>query len=152
MTARMHRRTLLVAAAILTLFMVGQMTLAGNADARRVVLGAHAFAPNGFGFGAAHPKRIFNGGDPNGYVRHVRWSGWGGKVARGRGKGSQFKPSGGYYAKSVRVKLRAANKGRCRPHGPIAYRSLWATMQKYPGGPFMRWFKWSGSKTICRFG
>lgn len=137
-------------AASLALLFAVQLSFAGNSDARRVVLGAHKFmGQSGQGWGAAHPKTIFNGGDPNGLVQHIHWKNWGSKVSVGRGKGSQFKPGGGYYAHRVVVKLRAYNKGRCRKHGPIAYTVLKANFQKYPGGPFGRWFKWSGARTIC---
>ncbi|MGK2956103.1 MAG: hypothetical protein ACSLFI_10595 [Solirubrobacterales bacterium] len=150
MATRTFQRALLVFAASLTLLFAAQMSFASDSDARRVVLGAHKFmGPYGKGWGAAHPKTIYNGGVSSGLVRSISWKNWGGTVAVGRGKGSQYKPGGGYYAHRVVVKFRAYNKGRCRKHGPIAYRVLEANFQKYPGGPFGDWFLWSGSWSIC---
>jgi hypothetical protein len=125
---------------------------AAAGSSRRVVLGAASYAgPNGAGWGKPHPKRIYNGGDPSGLIRHVHWISWGGAVARGHGRHAIFKPHGGYYRKLVRIQLRAYDLGRCTRHGPLAYRRLSFREPSRPGGPVGRWHWWSGSKTICRF-
>jgi hypothetical protein len=122
-----------------------------TASARgRIVLGDHAFAPSGGGFGTAHPRSIFNGGDPSGLIERIHWHHWGNKTATGVGLTAIFKPRGGYYPKLVHARLRATRLGRCRAHGPRAYRRLWVREPRRPGGRYGRWFLWSGSKTICR--
>lgn len=119
--------------------------------ARPPVLGAKAFAPNGFGFGTVKPKSISNGGDLSGLVVKIRWRGWGGEAARGRGLGNQFRPGGGYFRKRVKVRFRATRLGKCGHSGPLAYRVLMTRMQTRPGGEFGNWFPWSGRRTVCRW-
>ena len=116
------------------------------------VLGSARFWPGHYdkGFGQAHPKTIFNGGDPSGLVTHIRWQHWGAKRAIGWGKTSIFKPHGGYYPQPVRAELRVSRLGRCTKHGPSAYRHLEAREPAKPGGKLGKWFSWSGAKTICR--
>jgi hypothetical protein len=126
---------------------------AAAGSSQRVVLGARSYAgPNGAGWGKPHPKRIYNGGDASGLIRHVRWVSWGGAVARGSGLNAIFKPHGGYYRKLVRIQLRASDLSRCRRRGPLAYRRLSFREPSRPGGPVGHWRLWSGSRTICRFG
>jgi hypothetical protein len=60
-----------------------------------VALGSAGFAPNGAGFGTAHPQEIFNGGDPSGLVTKIRWKHWGAGAAVGSGLNAIFKPGGG---------------------------------------------------------
>jgi len=68
-----------------------------------VALGSSAFAkPDGEGWGAARPPRIYNGGDPSGPVAEIQWTSWGANVAIGYGLGSIFKPGGGYSADRYR--------------------------------------------------
>jgi hypothetical protein len=125
--------------------------LAALAGARQPVLGARAFAtPGGKGWGRFKPKTIFNGGDPSGLVSGIRWSHWGKRIARGRGRTSIFKPRGGYYPQLVPVELKASNLGRCHPGGPLAYRHLSVREPSKPGGRFGRWFAWSGAHTLCK--
>lgn len=138
--------------------LVGAFTLiqcgisVAQSDARRVVLGAHKFAPNGWGFGAVRPKEIFNGGAPSGAVRNLRWTNWGKQVTKARGLGAGYKPSGGYYAKPIKVRLRADRIRRCRPRGPLAYTRLLVKIEEKPGsGDFTDWFRWAGAKTICSY-
>ena len=50
--------------------------------------------PYGIGWATAHPKEIFNGGDPSGDVRSIHWSHWGAATATGHGLGAGFKPQG----------------------------------------------------------
>lgn len=120
--------------------------------AAAVVLGARAFAPHGRGFGTAHPALIDNGGDASGVVTAIHWQRWGRPSAAGHGLNTMFKPGGGYYRKPVRIELRAYDLGRCTRRGPLAYRMLMARLPVRPGGPEGRWFRWAGSRTICRFG
>jgi hypothetical protein len=128
--------------------------VAGTAGAKmegQVVLGSADFAPNGHGFGTAHPSRIYNGGDSNGLVRKIHWQDWGEARALGEGRGYQFKPQGGYYRHTVTVQLRASHIGHCSGDSGGAYTKLKARMQKKPGGRFSRWFAWGGSSSICSF-
>lgn len=117
----------------------------------RTVLGAHAFAPNGRGFGRARPRIIFNGGDPSGYVDHIHWHSWGHRVAKARGLNAIFRPGGGYYSRRVWIKLRASHLGRCHPGGPRAYRHLSYRAPSRPGGRLGRWHTWSGQPSLCHW-
>jgi hypothetical protein len=112
-----------------------------------VVLGAPAFAPNGTGWGKAHPSEIFNGGDPSGLVTDIHWRTWGGPTAIGFGRNAIFKPGGGYYRKQVRIKLRAESLGNCG--GRRAYTRLSVRVPARPGGPLRPWRSWAGAGTIC---
>ncbi|MBS1892177.1 MAG: hypothetical protein JST59_12850 [Actinobacteria bacterium] len=124
--------------------------LAGSAGAAAdPVLGAKAFAaPYGKGFGTAEPKEIFNGGDPSGSVRDIKWTGWGNPSAIGYGLNPIFKPHGGYYRKPARIELRATALGKCGKQA--AYTKLEVRVPKKPGGKLGKWFSWSGAKTICK--
>ena len=63
---------------------------------------AHAFAvvprlagpwgPNQQGYGKAHPSVIFNGGDPTGMIRNIRWKDWGAQQATGTGQAEYVWP------------------------------------------------------------
>ncbi len=125
-------------------------TVAAPAEAAAdPVLGARAFAaPYGKGWGTAEPKEIFNGGDPSGSVRNIRWTGWGNPSAIGYGWNPLFKPHGGYYRKPGRVELRATALGRCGKRR--AYTKLEIRAPKKPGGKLGRWVSWSGAYTICK--
>lgn len=122
-----------------------------DSNARRApVLGQKGhMGPYGKGWGKVRPKRIFNGGVPSGLIQRIRWTGWGGRTAKGTGRGHQYRPDGGYYAKRVAVRLRATRLDRCHRRGPRAYTRLKVRMQKWPGGPFGEWFLWAGDRTIC---
>jgi hypothetical protein len=48
------------------------------------VLG-HSWAPFQTGYGKARPITVYNGGDPTGLVRKIRWSDWGGGMSVGSG-------------------------------------------------------------------
>jgi hypothetical protein len=122
------------------------------AAARQVpVLGSKAFEPghNDRGFGHAHPKRIFNGGDPSGLITHIQWTQWGAATAHGWGKTYIFKPQGGYYPRPVRAELRAGRLGHCSSTSPLAYRHLAVREPSKPGGKLGAWFSWSGRSSIC---
>lgn len=124
--------------------------LAGSAGAAaNPVLGAKAFAaPYGKGFGTAEPKEIFNGGDPSGSVRDIKWTGWGNPSAIGYGLNPIFKPHGGYYRKPARIELRATALGKCGKQA--AYTKLEVRIPKKPGGKLGKWMSWSGAYTICK--
>lgn len=113
------------------------------------VLGAKAYAPNGSGFGTAHPKLFHNGGDPSGLVSHITWKHWGAASAYGTGKNALFRPEGGYYSKLATIKLRAYDLGRCPGSQRRAYRRLKYRVPQKPGGKLGPWRSWSGAKTIC---
>lgn len=114
------------------------------------VLGKKGLVPYGIGWGTAHPKEIFNGGDPSGDVWSVRWSHWGAATATGHGLGNGFKPQGGYYARPVKTVFKASGLGRCTGHGPRAYRTLWFKQQVKPGSArYTKWYWWSGLRSIC---
>jgi hypothetical protein len=116
------------------------------------VLGSAVYAGRyGVGWGKPHPSEIFNGGDPSGLVRNIRWTGWGGTAATGQGLNAIFKPTGGYYGKLATIQLRANDLGRCTSNGPLAYRRLFVRVPSRPGGPLGRWLPWGGSKTLCKF-
>ena len=143
--------TVIAAGAIFLLLAVPPMAPAASRAGGRVVLGSKNYLPYGEGWGSVRPHRISNGGDLSGLITHVHWRSWGGKVARGRGLNSIFKPRGGYYNHPVYIKLKATNKGRCTAGGPVAYRRLLFRSPKKPGGHLGPWRLWSGQHTICKF-
>lgn len=134
---------------LMVVFVLGVSAPEADAGKRVPLLGSRSFAPNGFGFGTAHPRRFSNGGAPSGLVENIRWRRWGRKVAIGRGRGHQYRPNGGYYFRRVKVRIRATRLGRCGRSNRPAYTRLWVQMQKRPDGRFGRWFRWSGSGNIC---
>ncbi|MBS1846376.1 MAG: hypothetical protein JST53_18355 [Actinobacteria bacterium] len=142
------RQIRLLFALILATFALG--ALAGSAGAAAIpTLGAKAFAaPYGKGFGTAEPKEIFNGGDPSGSVRDIKWTGWGNPSAIGYGLNPIFKPHGGYYRKPARIELRATALGKCGKQA--AYTKLEVRIPKKPGGKLGKWMSWSGAYTICK--
>ena len=118
---------------------------AGNAP----VLGKKGLMPYGTGWGTAHPREIFNGGAPSGSVSRIRWRHWGAATATGSGRAPTCKPGGGYYAKRVRVQLRATRLARCPGGHRRAYTRLIVREQTKPGGPFGDWFAWT--LDLCDF-
>jgi hypothetical protein len=114
-----------------------------------VVLGKKHLLTDGIGWGTAHPRVIFNGGDPAGQALQLRWRDWGAATAYARGVAPIPRPAGGYYAKRGVIEFRASRLGRCTPHGPRAYTRLQAREAIRPGGPLSRWFAWGGWKNIC---
>jgi hypothetical protein len=116
-----------------------------------ITLGSSAFAkPDGEGWGAARPARIYNGGDPSGLVTEIQWTNLGGTVAIGYGLGSIFKPKGGYYSRPVLVELRAQTLGHCGSQR--AYTQLAIRSPSKPEAGLGSWHLWSEAKTLCRFG
>ncbi len=137
--------------AVLAIVLLGAVSAAAEeiAPAEPIpVLGSKTFAkPFGAGFGTAEPEVIFNGGDPNGEVSKIHWSGWGNPSVLGTGLEPIFKPGGGYYGKPARVELRATKLGKCGPKA--AYTRLEIRVPRHPGGKLGKWMLWSGEKTIC---
>jgi hypothetical protein len=91
--------------------------IASHADHRsRVVLG-NSSGPSQDGYGEAHPRRIFNGGDPSGLVMHVHWKHWGSRRATGWGTGLFVWP-GLAVAEGFRARARvvAFHLGTCEGH------------------------------------
>ena len=118
-------------------------TVAGS-----IVLGGKVYgAPTGQGWGTAHPRFIYNGGDASGSITNVHWSSWGGAVAHGRGRHPIFKPHGGYYRRPVVALLKAIDIGPCE--GRDAYLRLLIREPRRPGGLLGAWRSWSGHQTIC---
>jgi hypothetical protein len=114
------------------------------------VLGSPAhLAPAAHGWGKAHPRHLFNGGDPSGEVSKLSWRHWGGATTTGRGVTWLLRPEGGYYARPGRIVLRAEALGSC-PDGTAAYTRLEFRIAHRPGGPVGdRWHAWGGDGDIC---
>ncbi len=113
------------------------------------VLGAKAFAPEGGGFGKAHPKSIFNGDDQDGYVGSITWTHWGSETADGTGRKPIFKTGGGYYSQMAKAQLRATDLGPCPGSTVMAYRHLDFRVPTRPGGKLGAWKHWAGGHSIC---
>jgi hypothetical protein len=107
------------------------------------VLGSKNLYPGTYdrGWGTAHPRRIYNGGDASGLISHVRWTHWGATRSHAWGKNAIFKPSGGYYAKRVRIEIRALDLGHCHRGSRLAYTRMKEREPKRPGGPLGRWYE-----------
>lgn len=121
-----------------------------------VVLGSKLYAPRGEGFGTVAPATIFNGGVPSGLVTEISWQNWGAPAATGTGLTSVYMPQGGYYPDPGAIQLFASEIAKCRKRNgkrgkQLAYRQLYVSVVEYPGGPFGETFKWSGTRSICRF-
>lgn len=155
------RRRLWRVAAVLTMVCAlafGAVAAGSNAQAQQrvhrvvPVLGSKKFAaPYGSGWGTAHPKSLFNGGDPSGSISSITWHRWGRAKSYGWGKNPIFKPSGGYYPHAVRIQLRAQNLGHCGTHR--AYTHLFVREPSKPGGRLGKWHSWSyNNRTLCKNG
>jgi hypothetical protein len=75
------------------------------------------------GYGHVHPSHIYNGGDPTGEVRNVRWTGWGRKKASGRGNGF-YVPSDRAVYQGYSAPARVVAWGLTRCHGHRAYSKI----------------------------
>jgi hypothetical protein len=115
-----------------------------------IVLGKKHLLSYGIGWGTAHPRVIYNGGDPTGKAWHLTWRNWGAAVAYARGLTWIEPHRRGYHGKGA-IELRASRIGRCTPQGPRAYTYLQARVVVRPGGRLSQWFAWSGWKSICKF-
>ncbi len=114
-----------------------------------IVLGKKHLVTDGFGWGTAHPRAIFNGGDPSGHAWHLTWRNWGTATAYARGLVTLPRPRGNFYPKPARIELRASRVSRCTKHGPRAYTRLSARVPAKPGGRLGKWFSWGGWKSVC---
>jgi hypothetical protein len=114
------------------------------------VLGSpNHLAPAAKGYGKAHPRHIFNGGDPSGEVAKLAWRHWGAPTATGRGVTWLLRPEGGYYARPGRIVLRAEALGTCAD-GTAAYTRLEYRTAHRPGGRVGKhWHPWAGDGDIC---
>jgi hypothetical protein len=143
---------LVLAAVLVPLGLTGPAAGSSPAAAGGVVpvLGTPSYAVDGEGWGTAHPRRIFNGGDPSGLVIRIHWRHWGRARATGVGRTYVFRPGGGYYPGSAKIVLRAKRLGDCGDGVP-AYTRLFFREARRPGGPVVgRWRAWShGSGGIC---
>jgi hypothetical protein len=139
-------RSALAAVVLLLALVLPPASLAGPVP----LLGSSIFyAPHSKGFGTPHPTGISNGGDPSGIVTSITWKSWGGALAIGDGMSYIFRPNGGYYARPVRIELRAQHLGSCHAGGALVYRQLAIREPKKQGGPLGSWFLWSGAKSLC---
>jgi hypothetical protein len=101
----------------------------------------HLMPPPATGWGTAHPRRFYNGGDGASQVIDLRWRSWGAARSEANGKRYWFRPHGGYYRHPVRAEVRASDLGKC--HGEWAYRKLFIRQATKPGAPIMtRWRPW----------
>ena len=83
------------------------------ADDQPVLGSPSHYAPAGQGWGKAHPRHVFNGGDPSGEMAKLEWRHWGEPTARARGVTWLLRPEGGYYGRPGRIVLRAEGLGAC---------------------------------------
>ena len=97
------------------------------------------------GWGKAHPRHVFNGGDPSGEVAKLEWRHWGDATATGRGVTWLLRPEGGYYARPGRIVLRAEGLGACAD-GTAAYTRLEFRIAHRPGGPVGRHWRPLGGR------
>ena len=122
-----------------------------NAGSREVVLGKRNLTGKyAIGWGTAHPRIIFNGGDPSGKAWNLRWSNWGDGSPTGRGLTWVARPNGGYYDQPGAIEMRAYRLGQCVAGGNPAYTRL-AVRVARPGGAFGHWYAWGGWRTLCRW-
>jgi hypothetical protein len=142
-----HRRLSLLLA--LTAVLVLLPSALASATAEPVLGSPNHLAPAAKGYGKAHPRHIFNGGDPSGEVAKLVWRHWGAATAKGRGVTWLLRPEGGFYARPGRIVLRAEALGTC-PDGTAAYTRMDYRVAHRPGGPVGKhWHPWAGDGDIC---
>jgi hypothetical protein len=121
MVGRMLRR----ACALIVVLVAGAVapSLAG-AGAGAVPELAGPWSLHQEGYGHVKPRTVFNGGDPTGLVRDIRWSSWGGARAVGIGTAEWVGPhqgvAQGRFEPGVRIVL--FQLGTC--HGRRAYDAI----------------------------
>ncbi len=100
------------------------IALAPAATAASAPTLGRSWAPSQQGYGHVAPRTIFNGGDPTGLVKRVRWSHWGAARAIGHGIGDWVWPGQSVAAGSTAVAATvvAWDLGSC--HGKRAYRKI----------------------------
>jgi hypothetical protein len=115
------------------------------------VLGAKDFSFDGRGYGEAHPRTVFNGGDPAGLIKDIRWKRWGAARSIGWGRAYAYKPHGGYYKRTVKIEVRTQNLGHCVAGSP-AYTHLFIRKATKPGGQVEKhWHTWTvDNHSLCR--
>ena len=118
-----------------------------QAGSRPPTLGSKSYPGKGFpsrlpGFGAVAPRLVSANGDANSIIEHVRWVGWGKRDALGYGSSYEFASAGGYLPGMFPVELRATDRGRCRPNGPIVYRRLLRRDRIDGGTAWSSWAAW----------
>jgi hypothetical protein len=133
----------------LTLLVAMTIVTSGEAGTQNIVLGNKNLVNGGKGWGAAHPARIFNGGDPSGQAWNLRWRNWGAARTDAVGLAYISRPNSGYYATPGAIEFQAYRVGHCKAGGPLAYTRLRARVVSRPGGPLGQWFAWSPSGSIC---
>jgi hypothetical protein len=141
----------LVAPVLVAAFLAATLVpVADASDVGEPVLGSPGhLAPAAKGWGKAHPRYVFNGGDPSGEVAQLEWRHWGAATATGRGVTWLLRPEGGYFARPGRIVLRAEVMGAC-PDGTTAYTRLEFRVAHRPGGPVGKhWHLWAGDGDIC---
>ena len=115
MTARTAVR-FLAACATTAVAAVGAASAIGQATA----ILAGPWASHQQGYGHARPATVFNGGDPTGLVRHIRWSSWGGARAIGTGTSDYVGPNQSVaMGTQESARIVAFHLGSC--HGHRAY-------------------------------
>lgn len=89
------------------------------------VLGWEGWAHGAEGFGVARPAKVFNGGDPLGYIDAITWTSWGGATAQGDGQSFNADDSSdGSVAGAPKepAHIVAWDLGDC--HGRLGYRKV----------------------------
>jgi hypothetical protein len=124
-------------------------------SATAITLGSkHAYGGPGYGgniargWGTAHPRLIFNGGDPSGKAWNIRWQHWGAPVATGRGLTWVARPKGSYYAKPGTIEMRGFLIKKCGRRGSRGYSRVRVRVAS-TGGHFSRWYLWGGRHNLC---
>jgi hypothetical protein len=73
------------------------------------------WAPYQIGYGHPHPRTVYNGGDPTGWVRKIRWTGWGRARAVGVGVSTYVWPGTSVVQGTSRgARIVAFHLGTCR--------------------------------------
>jgi hypothetical protein len=110
----------------------------------------HSFGAHSQGWGRVRPNHLYNASDGSGDITLITWSSWGGATARGIGRNSIFKPTGGYYRQPVRIQLRATDLGPCGPSGQPGYHHLYTREPSRPGGRYGKWRIWTSyHRDLC---
>jgi hypothetical protein len=137
MRTRIRHRT----AATATIAAVALGIAAATAAASAVPILAGPWSTGQKGYGHAKPRTIFNGGDPTGLVKTIRWTSWGGHRATGTGTAEWVGPhqsvAQGQFEKGAKVVL--FQLGSC--HGRSAYNAIeWyfpSHGQKFSSGTYI---------------
>ena len=113
-----------VAMIVLATFLVATGCAASSSGDRRSVGSMNAtvnptlgrpWAPNQIGYGHPRPRMVYNGGDPTGLVRKIRWTGWGRERAVGVGVSTYVWPGTSVAEGASRgARIVAFHLGTCR--------------------------------------